>query len=200
MKDCLLRLGIPISKCRGQAYDGARNFQGHVNGVGKRFQEDNPAAVPIHCLAHCINLSLQEVAKTIKLVREGFNFAMDLIQLIKLSHKREAIFEIIQSQQESPSTSGIHSLCPTRWTVRTGAMQAIINNYEVLQMTMETSSHGTDDCSRRAAGVLALMDKFSTYFGLKLSVFIFSIIEQLSTTLQGRNNNVGDCFMAALKL
>ena len=76
-------------------------------------------------------------------------------------------------------------------------MQAIINNCEALQMTMETSSHGTDDCSRRAAGVLALMDKFSTYFGLKLSVFIFSIIiEQLSTTLQGRNTNVGDRFMA----
>ena len=75
-------------------------------------------------------------------------------------------------------------------------MQAIINNYEALHLTIWTSSHGTDDCSRRAAGVLALMDKFSTYFGLKLSVFIFSIIEQLSTTLQGRNTNVGDCFMA----
>ena len=137
---------------------------------------------------------MQEVGKTIKSVREGLNFAMDIIQLIKLSPKREVIFETIQFQEESPSQSGIRSLCPTRWTVCTGAMQAIISNYGALHMA--TSSHGTDDCSSRAAGVLALIDKFSTYFRLKLSVFIFDIIEQLSTTLQGKNSNVEDCFMA----
>ena len=37
LKDCLLRMGIPFDKCRGQAYDGARNFQGHKNGVAKNF-------------------------------------------------------------------------------------------------------------------------------------------------------------------
>ena len=52
-------------------------------------------------------------------------------------------------------------------------MQAIAANYEVLHETMEKSSHGTDDCSRRAGGVLALMERFSTYFGLKLSILIF---------------------------
>ena len=49
---------------------------------------------------------------------------------------------------------------------------------------MEVSSHGTDDCSRRASGLLvvdivALKEKFQTYFGLKLSVLNFSITEQL---------------------
>ena len=36
IKDCLLRLGIPIANCRGQAYDGAANFQGCINGVAKK--------------------------------------------------------------------------------------------------------------------------------------------------------------------
>ncbi len=45
---------------------------------------------------------------------------------------------------------------------RTGAMQSILNNYESLQETMETASHGSDDCSRRASGIFALMEKFKT--------------------------------------
>ena len=59
---------------------------------------------------------------------------------------------------------------------------------------MEVSSHGTDDCSRRAGGVLAVMDKFSTYFQLRLCFLIFSMIEQLSVTLQSINTTVNNCY------
>lgn len=196
LKVCLLSLGIPFEKCRGQAYDGARNFQGHVSGVAKRFKNDNDAAISVHCLAHCVNLCLQEVARSSKPVKEALNFAMDLIQLIKLSPKRQVTLEAVQIQQDSSSTtSGIRSLCPTRWTVRTGAMEAIIRNYEALQETMEISSHGTDDCSRRANGMIALMDRFSTYFGLKFSTLLFSITEQMSIHLQGKDTKVQDGYM-----
>ena len=37
---------------------------------------------------------------------------------------------------------------------------------------------------------------FSTYFGLKLSILIFSITEQLSVTLQGINTTVNDSYYA----
>ena len=107
---------------------------------------------------------------------------MDTIQLIKYSPKHQITFEIVQEQQGSSTTSGIQTLCPTRWTVCTGAIQAIINNYAALQETMELSSHG----ARRAGGMLALMGKFSTYFGLKHSVLVFSITEQISIHLQKR--------------
>ncbi len=110
-----------------------------------------------------MNLSLQEVACCSKSIKGGLNTAMDIIQLIKYSPKRQITFEIVQEQKEFPITSGIRTLCPTRWIVCTGAIQAIINNYAALQETMELSSHGTDDCSRRAHGMLVLMDKFSTF-------------------------------------
>lgn len=51
---------------------------------------------------------------------------MELIQLIKYSSKRQAAFEVIHTQQDSDSKSGIRTLGPTRWTVQTGAMQAIL--------------------------------------------------------------------------
>ena len=42
--------------------------------------------------------------------------------------------------------------------------------------------------------MLALIEKFQTYFGLEVSVF--DITEQLSVTLQGVNTNANDCFAA----
>ena len=192
LKDGLLRLGIPFDKCRGQAYDGARNFQGHINGVAKKFHDDNVAAISVHCLAHCVNLCLQEIAVSSQPVKEALSFSMEIIQLIKYSPKRQVTFEGIQKQQDYPSSSGIRTLCPTRWTVRTGAMQAIITNYEALRETMEAASQGTDDCSRRANGMLALMDRFSTFFGLKFSILLFSITEQMLIHLQNKDTTVED--------
>jgi hypothetical protein len=62
---------------------------------------------------------------------------MEVIQLIKYSPKRQVVFERVQKEQDSPHVSGIRTLCPTRWTVRAGAMQRILDNYESLQETME---------------------------------------------------------------
>ena len=82
------------------------------------------------------------------------NFAIEAIQFIKLSPKRQVVFENIQNQQDSHNSS-IRSLCPTRWMVRIGTMQAIVTNYKTLQSAMEVLSHGTDDCSRQAGGITA---------------------------------------------
>lgn len=195
LKDSITRLGLDFANCRGQGYDGARNFQGHVKGVAKRFQDDYPAAISVHCLAHCINLTLQEATRSCNCIKQALNFSMEAIQLIKLSPKRQVLFESIQ-KREGSQVHGIKTLCPTRWTVRTAAMQALITNYRTLEYTMQEASVGSDDCSRRASGVAALMEKFQTFFGLKLSVLLFGITEQLSTTLQGREINVDDSFMA----
>ena len=40
IKDCLLRLCLPISQCRGQAYYGARNMSGYLNGVAAKIQNE----------------------------------------------------------------------------------------------------------------------------------------------------------------
>jgi len=83
--------------------------------------------------------------------------------LVEVECAKKGVIENIQSQKEYSANSRIHSLCPTRWTIRTGAIQAILNNYESLLMTMDATSYGNDDCSRRADDVLAIM---ASYFGL----------------------------------
>lgn len=192
----LMSLGIPFKSCRGQAYDSASSFQGHINGVASRSLSENPAALSTQCLAHCVNLCLQELGRSVKSIKEALNFCTKLIQLIKCSPKRQVVFEKIQAQHDSPSQSRICSFCPTRWTVRTSAIKSILDNYEALQLAMEASSHGSDDCLIRCSGMIALMEKFNTYFGLELSFLVFSITEQLSVTLQCIDTNAYDCFVS----
>lgn len=48
-----------------------------------------------------------------------------------------------------------------------------------------------------AGGYLAQMEKFNTFFGLKLSHLVFAGTEQLSLTLQGKNTTVQDATVAA---
>jgi len=64
IEDVLIRCYIPIGSCRGQAYDGATNMAGHLNGVAIQIQSEEPKALFVHCLAHSVNLCLQECGRT----------------------------------------------------------------------------------------------------------------------------------------
>lgn len=44
----------------------------------------------------------------------------------------------------------------------------ISGNHDVLRDTLEIASHESDEYSRQANGVLALMDRFSVYFGITI--------------------------------
>ena len=59
---------------------------------------------------------------------------------------------------------------------------------QTIEMTMEDASlvdaSRINDCSRDASGVMALMEKYSTFLGMKISILLFSMAaEQLSSTL-----------------
>ena len=68
IKDVLICCVLPLHQCRGQAYDGAANMMGHLTGVAKQLLSEEPAAIPVHCLAHSSNLCLQDVAKNVSLL------------------------------------------------------------------------------------------------------------------------------------
>ena len=58
IKDVLIHCVLPLEVCRGQVYDGAANMMGHLSGVAKKLQDEHPAAIKVHCLAHSLNLCL----------------------------------------------------------------------------------------------------------------------------------------------
>ena len=77
--------------CRGQAYDGASVKSGHLRGVASHFKEE-PAALYVHCLAHSLNLCLQDASRSCSLVRDSLELVMEIVKLIKYSPKLTTLF------------------------------------------------------------------------------------------------------------
>ena len=65
IKDVLICCALPLAQCRGQSYDGASNMMGHLHGVATQIQAEETTAISVHCLAHSLNLCLQDVAKKV---------------------------------------------------------------------------------------------------------------------------------------
>ena len=199
IKDLLIRCSLPLSQCRGQAYDGAASMSGVTNGVQSLVKKVENRALYVHCLAHNLNLSVQKTKQQCEVIRNVMEFLSDLLQLITYSPKRLALFNSIRSQaalDRGELTPSLRSICP-RWTVRNGAISSIILNYDAVSNTLDDVSRGNDECAAKASGLLIKMESFEVFFGLKLAHLIFSASEQFSTNLQAKDNLVFDAIRGA---
>lgn len=188
VKDLLLPCNLPLPLCRGQAYDGASAMQVKRDGLAILIKNEVPAALPVHCPAHSLNFCLQDVARQVELLRDAIDVVREIVGLVKYS-KRAHLFNEKLLQSDGPKC-GIKPLCPTRWTVRTEAMDAVIKQYSVLMETMEEVHHTTrDEYGLKAAGVLAALENFETFFGLKLGHLLFGAAEETSKALQAQDTS-----------
>ena len=67
---------------------------GHLNGVAAQIQREEPKALFVHCLAHSINLCLQECGRKSLPVRDALALVNELHNLVHLSPKRLALLII----------------------------------------------------------------------------------------------------------
>ena len=93
----------------------------------------------MHCLAHSLNLCLQDAVRVFLAIRKTLHLVMKLVQLIKWSPKRSSLFERVKDEM-SPETHDLRTLCPTRWTVRSGAIHAVITNYVIVHKALWPSA------------------------------------------------------------
>lgn len=188
--DILTRCALPLSMCRGQAFDGASNMQGKRNGLATKIRTEVPAALPVHCLAHCLNLCLQDAGRKLPFLRDALEVVREIIKLIRFSPKRAHLFSDKLAESENPGVT-LKPLCPTRWTARTGAIGAVLSDYSILMETLDEVHQTThDEYGSKAAGLLSSLEKFSTLFGLKLGYLLFSASETLSKSLQGKDTTL----------
>ena len=128
IKDVLPKLQLSLAYCRGQCYDGASNMLGRNTGVAKRIQDVQPKAHSTRRHGHSLSLSVKDTVKNYKLLLNTMDTAKEVVTLIKFSPKRERLLgDIKENLDEQPTTGGVISLCPTRWTVH-----RIIGNYSAL--------------------------------------------------------------------
>lgn len=188
LKDVLLRCNLKIEDCRWQTYDGAANMSGCLSGVAARIMSENPRALYIHCANHTLDLALKDCVKQSKIIHNTLGLVQELAVFIRASPTRMAQYQYIASSLEENNThvENPHLLCPTRWTVRTKAISAIVNNYEALHSTFLSIAKEATKASVRdtANGLAAKLKKFDTCFGLRFAQNIFSVCEQVAITLQ----------------
>ena len=121
----------------------------------------------------------------------------EIVKLINYSPKRKHLFSEKHFDSEGPSTTGIKPLCPTRWTARTAAIEAVINHYSVIIDRMEDINLNThDEYGLKAGGVLSALEKFETFFSLRLCYLLFGCAENTSKVLQAKDISVQEAVSA----
>ena len=191
LKDILLRCNLMLDDYRWQAYDGASTMSGHLSGVGVRLQAENPVAYRIHCANHRLDLVLKACANESKLIGDVLSLVQELAVFIRQSPVRMSVYESIAkeclaSNENCVGAENLHLLCPTRWTVRTCAIKAVLDNYQGIYDTLRNISEtgSTRDSRDKAAGIAKKMTQFATFLGLRFAMNVFSVCEQLACTIQ----------------
>ena len=91
-KDFVEMLGshkLPISRIRGQGYDGASNMRGEFNGLQKLIRDDNPYAFYIHCFAHQLQLVVVAVSECCTAIKDFFYYVNLIVTNVGASCKRK---------------------------------------------------------------------------------------------------------------
>ena len=80
LKDVLTCCILPLANCCSYVHDGATNMQGVRNGVATQIQSEVLAVIPIHCLARCLQLYLQEAGRQRTPLRETRTLVLHVVR------------------------------------------------------------------------------------------------------------------------
>lgn len=128
-------------------------------------------------------------------VRDCLQLVNDIGVLIRDSPKRLARFAAIAASNDA-SCSAPRPLCPTRWSVRIGAINGILQSYQVLLEQLFELSQSTEDVTARATGLHDKLEKSQTLLALYICQEIFTPAELLSNALQGSAMSVSGAIEA----
>ena len=140
--------GLDPTKLRGQAYDGARNMSGKINGAAALISSQYPLALYVHCASHCLNLtvvsSLEEVS-----IRNMIG-VVNRVSLFFSAHpkRQKKLEEAIDATRPDSSVHKLKDLCRTRWVERIDALDCFQMLHPSIVACMESiSMEGTNKWS-----------------------------------------------------
>ena len=86
-------LTLEINNCRGQGYDVAASFSGHINGLSTHILILNEKAVYTHCHSHRLNLVLA-ASCSIQYVRNVLDQIKELSFFFSFSEPRQKMLDL----------------------------------------------------------------------------------------------------------
>ena len=95
----LQSLGIELTHCRGQAYDGASVMSGNLTGLQTRVKKISTEAMFVHCCAHNLNLCFIDFADCCVNSKLFFGTLETLYTFLNSSLPRLKVLEVEQENE-----------------------------------------------------------------------------------------------------
>ena len=143
IKEVLGHLGVDISNCRGQGYDGASNMSSNRVGVQALIRQDAPKAVYTHCSGHCLNLVIANSC-SLPVVRNTLGKMKATVNFFVYSPKRESLLMEVATKEVHPmgQRKVLIDVCPTRWAARHNAYSHFYTAYVFMVKALEVIALG----------------------------------------------------------
>lgn len=132
IKESLQKQSIPLSNCRGQAYDTTASMSSNQEDVHAEIVKDAPDAEYQGCCLHSINLVICH-ASEIKAIKNMMDSCHELFAFFDNSPKRQKFLKIVINAFSSQSAKKkLKDLCMTRLVARHTAFKTIFDLYKYI--------------------------------------------------------------------
>jgi hypothetical protein len=188
--DALLRLNLPLSNLRGQAYDGGSNMAGRLNGVQAVISGKQPLALFVHCLMHAGNLVAADCIEASPLVRDAVNLVNDLGTFFHQSTKLTSALRSVQFASTKP-LDHVKPLCPTRVLCRGPALKAVVDNVDAIISALEEYAKGSSgEPASKACGFVTRLSDGNFIVSVQIALHVLTVLENLNAAVQCRSSNL----------
>ena len=191
--DTIDSLGLSMTKCRGQGYDGAGSMVGCKKGTAARISNLYPKVIFIHCFSHRLNLSVMKIIN-VQVVRDMFDNVRIISDFFNNSTKRyERFLEVIEKcMPADDALTKLINICRTRWVQRIEGLSRFKDAYKATFTALKTIGtneqfHGTEwnaESRATATSLGLLMQKFEFIVALVVSHELIQYVHSLTVSLQ----------------
>ena len=181
-------------KLVAQCYDGASVMSGHLTGLQSRVKEIAKNADFVHCMAHRLNLVLEQSLSSKKATskcRVFFLTVKGISTFFSSSSKRiDALVNYINRQ--------IPTVSDTRWNYMSHVLHVIYDNYDNLVIFFEEVKSDEDDTwdadtQCKAIGFLNFLNDVGNRFLISALKYILGKSDIVYNTLQKKSFDVVHC-------
>lgn len=188
--------GLPLSKLRGQCYDGSSNMSGSRSGCSTIIKEQSPMAVYAHCAAHQLNLAVVSACK-IQAFHNAESFIGEVARFFKFSAKRQQLLDkSIDLVCQLEKKSKLKDACRTRWIQRIDSYAVFMELLPAVNRTLhemvnpgevdddQTEWNWDGETVIKASGFLHHLESSTFLIAFKILLEILSSIRGLTLKLQ----------------
>lgn len=174
-----------------QAYDGASVMSGRVGGLQAKIRETHASAIYIHCMAHRLNLAVNDLCSEIESIKGFFHTLEALYVHFSSPGNHNALINI--QKELGISKTELSRLSNTRWSCRSANCQAVKKSFpaiiDALQLEIQQNSNKN---AVEAVGLLSNMQSPKFLVSLIIMDDILTTINILSKHLQCQNGTLAE--------